>query len=106
MFTIADAIEAFEYPGVTFDYVQLINSAPAVVLIATCTTACTRNPEEDFVLRRARTVDFQGYPSLEAATRSLRSLVLYLEAHEADERILVNGERMFDPHTWDETPTP
>lgn len=96
---LGDVCDRFKYPDTKFAALQIADyeQADKCVLQAVCTTDDTFKPGEQFSVCRVLIVDAY-YETVAEAVEVIRKLVHFLACHEADERIEVDGVRVFNPH--------
>jgi hypothetical protein len=96
---LGDVCERVTYPGTTFAALQIADyeHTDKCVLQAICTTDDTFKEGAQFSVCRVLIVD-SYYETVEEAVKVIRGLVHYLACHEADEKIEVDGVKVFNPH--------
>lgn len=89
-----------EYPDTRLEVIQFADPEmqDRCTLVAYCTSPDNITPGQEFTVARGRVVDFY-YPDEHSAACVIRDLLHYVACHEVDEKLLCDGNRVFDPHS-------
>lgn len=98
---IGDVVTKMSRPDTRFEVIQLAQAEQGQVFLAAyCSAEDNMRPGETFTVARGRLVDAY-YIDQHSAACAVRELMHYVACHEEDEKLLFNGEPVFNPHdTW------